>query len=165
MPQPTSHVTSADVGARRPPSGDRRTAVGTDPPTLPQVSRRPHTSHLGYDAEPWLRTWVDRPTLDSLVMSIVGDLDAVSAPYLETLLRPHTSTRGLRVLVLDLSRVAFIGVAGLQGLVDVDIRARSVGIELRIVMGSRCVTRAMEITGLRHEFMCCPDVDAAVMRF
>lgn len=131
-----------------------------DSPTSPGDDQR--RWQPGPGVEPWPHTRFDRPTADSLVVTIVGDFDAVSAPHVSNLLGPRLSTPGLRMLVLDLSQLSFLASAGLQVLVKTSTQADPRGIKVRLVMGPRNVTRALEVTGLDREFVCCPDLDTAL---
>ncbi|MHA6629606.1 STAS domain-containing protein [Pseudonocardia sichuanensis] len=83
---------------------------------------------------------------DARVMHVVGEIDTLTAPVLRSRLDEQVST--VRLLVLDLSDVTFLGSAGLAVLVaakdDADRRRHT----LRLVPGSRIVTRALEATGL-----------------
>ncbi|OZM83449.1 STAS domain-containing protein [Pseudonocardia sp. MH-G8] len=80
------------------------------------------------------------------VMHVVGEIDTLTAPVLRSRLDEQVSA--VRLLVLDLSDVTFLGSAGLAVLVaakdDADRRRHT----LRLVPGSRIVTRALEATGL-----------------
>jgi len=82
----------------------------------------------------------------ALVVHVVGEIDTLTAPVLRAQLEKHLPAA--RLLVLDLSQVTFLGSAGLAVLVaakdDADRRQR----RLRVVPGSRIVTRALEATGL-----------------
>jgi anti-sigma B factor antagonist len=83
---------------------------------------------------------------DARVMHVVGEIDTLTAPVLRSRLDEQVSA--VRLLVLDLSEVTFLGSAGLAVLVaakdDADRRRHT----LRLVPGSRIVTRALEATGL-----------------
>jgi anti-sigma B factor antagonist len=80
------------------------------------------------------------------VMHVVGEIDTLTAPILRGRLDEQLAETPL--LVLDLSDVTFLGSAGLAVLVaakdDADRRQHT----LRLVPGSRIVTRALEATGL-----------------
>jgi anti-sigma B factor antagonist len=83
---------------------------------------------------------------DARVMHVVGEIDTLTAPVLRSRLDEQVSAA--RLLVLDLTDVTFLGSAGLAVLVaakdDADRRRHT----LRLVPGSRIVTRALEATGL-----------------
>lgn len=87
---------------------------------------------------------------DARVVHVIGEIDTLTAPALRAQLDEHLPAAHL--LVLDLSQVSFLGSAGLAVLVaakdDVDRR----GHRLRLVCGSRIVTRALEATGLLSMF-------------
>ncbi|MDT8913805.1 STAS domain-containing protein [Amycolatopsis sp. PS_44_ISF1] len=78
---------------------------------------------------------------DVLVLTPVGEIDAASAPVLDEALLTVLS-RGLRVVV-DLSRVEFLGCAGIRVLCEAAGRAPS----LTVVSGAgHGVRRCLEVT-------------------
>jgi anti-sigma B factor antagonist len=83
---------------------------------------------------------------DTLVIHVVGEIDTLTAPVLRAQLDEHLPTAAL--LVLDLTQVTFLGSAGLAVLVAAKDGADRRGHSLRLVPGSRIVTRALEATGL-----------------
>ncbi len=80
------------------------------------------------------------------VVHVVGEIDTLTAPVLRAQLDEQIAA--VRLLVLDLTDVTFLGSAGLAVLVaakdDADRREH----RLRLVCGSRIVTRALQATGL-----------------
>ena len=83
---------------------------------------------------------------DARVVHVVGEIDTLTAPVLRAQLEEHLPT--VPLLVLDLSDVTFLGSAGLAVLVAAKDDADRRGHRLRLVCGSRIVTRALEATGL-----------------
>ncbi|HXV92519.1 MAG TPA: STAS domain-containing protein [Pseudonocardia sp.] len=83
---------------------------------------------------------------DAVVVHAVGEIDTLTAPVLQARLAEHLDATAL--VVLDMSEVTFLGSAGLAVLVAEKDRAESLGRRLRLVCGSRIVTRALEATGL-----------------
>lgn len=83
---------------------------------------------------------------NALVVHVVGEIDTLTAPVLRAQLDEHLPVSPL--LVLDLSQVTFLGSAGLAVLVAAKDEADRRGHRLRLVPGSRIVTRALEATGL-----------------
>ncbi len=83
---------------------------------------------------------------DARVVHVVGEVDTLTAPVLRAQLDEQIAA--VRLLVLDLTDVTFLGSAGLAVLVaakdDADRREH----RLRLVCGSRIVTRALQATGL-----------------
>lgn len=93
------------------------------------------------------RMWLQRPTSDTTVVHVTGDLDMLHAPRLDALLAPRlTST--LRMLVVDLSQVTFLGVDALRLLATAHHHAESQGKSLRLVAGPPAVDRALLAGGL-----------------
>lgn len=84
------------------------------------------------------------------VVHVVGEIDTLTAPVLRGRLDDHLADTEL--LVLDLSEVTFLGSAGLAALVAAKDDADRRGHVLRLVCGSRIVTRALEATGLMDLF-------------
>lgn len=80
------------------------------------------------------------------VVHVVGEIDTLTAPVLRAQLDELLPTAPL--LVLDLTQVTFLGSAGLAVLVAAKDDAARHGHTLRLVPGSRIVTRALEATGL-----------------
>jgi anti-sigma B factor antagonist len=83
---------------------------------------------------------------DARVVHVVGEIDTLTAPVLRS--RLDEQVAAVRLLVLDLSDVTFLGSAGLAVLVAAKDDADRRGHTLRLVPGSRIVTRALEATGL-----------------
>ena len=83
---------------------------------------------------------------DARVVHVVGEIDTLTAPVLRAQLDEHLPI--VPLLVLDLSDVTFLGSAGLAVLVAAKDSADARGHTLRLVCGSRIVTRALEATGL-----------------
>jgi anti-sigma B factor antagonist len=80
------------------------------------------------------------------VMHVVGEIDTLTAPILRGRLDEQVAE--VPLLVLDLTDVTFLGSAGLAVLVAAKDDADRRGHTLRLVPGSRIVTRALEATGL-----------------
>jgi anti-sigma B factor antagonist len=83
---------------------------------------------------------------DTRVIHVVGEIDTLTAPVLRSRLDEHLPT--VRLLVLDLTEVTFLGSAGLAVLVAAKDDADRRQCTLRLVPGTRIVTRALEATGL-----------------
>lgn len=87
---------------------------------------------------------------DAIVVTVVGDVDTLTAPDLVTCLNGQVAAA--RLVVLDLDGVQFMGSAGLSVLAKANEFALREGCELRLVCNSRIANRALEITGLRDQF-------------
>jgi len=83
---------------------------------------------------------------DARVVHVVGEIDTLTAPVLRT--RLDEQVAAVPLLVLDLTDVTFLGSAGLAVLVAAKDEADRRRHTLRLVPGSRIVTRALEATGL-----------------
>jgi anti-anti-sigma factor len=95
------------------------------------------------------------------VVRLRDALDAAAVPALRErligLLRP-----GMRLLVLDLSRVSSCDSAGLAVLIGAQRRARLLGIVLRLAAPSPQVAKLLRLTGLDRSLTICPDLGSAL---
>lgn len=83
---------------------------------------------------------------DARVVHVVGEIDTLTAPVLRG--RLTEQVRAVELVVVDLTEVTFLGSAGLAVLVAAKDEADNAAHRLRIVPGSRIVSRALEATGL-----------------
>lgn len=98
-----------------------------------------------------MRLLVNRPGRDVVVVTVSGEVDALTAPRLAELVQHRLLARP-SLLVVDLSAVAFLGVAGLGVLLRFAAEATARGVELRIVTGqSPVVQRILDVTGAGRE--------------
>ncbi|UGT69478.1 STAS domain-containing protein [Nocardia gipuzkoensis] len=67
------------------------------------------------------------------------------------------------VVVVDLSKVTFFGVPGLQVLIDARSVLAQTGRRLRLVTGPRCVDRLLQLAGDRARFEVMPSLADAVL--
>lgn len=106
-----------------------------------------------------LRVW--RPTSTSVVIGVAGELDAGTAPRLHELLAPRLSST-VETVILDLSELRFLGVAGLELLAHARRRAASRAMTVCIVDGPVCVDRALRAAGWNETVPTIASVEAAV---
>jgi len=86
-------------------------------------------------------------------VTVTGEVDATCAPVLESGLLDVLTRPDVTVVLLDLSRVGFLGAAGLTALVVAHRTAERTGRLLRMRCGgNRTVLRPMELTGLSSVF-------------
>ncbi|MDR7301774.1 STAS domain-containing protein [Haloactinomyces albus] len=90
---------------------------------------------------------VTQPRPDAVVLTASGEIDEATAAHLEEVLAPRL-VAAVRMVVLDLSEVSFLGVPALQLLTRAHLRAREHGIELRLVATEHEVARALRIAKL-----------------
>lgn len=123
-------------------------AVVTDlAPRVPSAPQRVRTGRAGEPSsgqDVALQLW--RPTSTSVVVRIAGELDASTAPRVQELLAPRLSST-IEVVILDLSGLRFLGVAGLELLAHARRRAASRAMMVCIVDGPVCVDRALRAAG------------------
>lgn len=86
---------------------------------------------------------VARPTPDCVVLTVLGEIDLVSAPELATALEEYLD--GTPCVVVDMTDVTFFGSLGLATLVRLSALAESTGVRLALVPGP-LVVRTMELT-------------------
>ena len=95
------------------------------------------------------------------IVRLRGALDVAAAPALRErligLLHP-----GMRLLVLDLSRVPSCDPAGLAVLIGTQRRARLLGIVMRLAAPSLPVAKLLRLTGLDRNLTICPDLRSAL---
>ena len=93
---------------------------------------------------------VDRPAEDLVVIAVAGEIDSATAPKLSTSLH-HELERQPAALILDLTAVSFLGVAGLHVLNCVLDRSKTLSITLSVVHHEQSAVqsalRAAAITG------------------
>lgn len=84
----------------------------------------------------------------------------LTAPVLGSSLGQHMND--CRISVVDLTKVTFLGSAGLAVLVESLHESRRAGVLLRLVVASRTVHRALTITGLTEVFDIYPKLADAI---
>ncbi len=97
---------------------------------------------------------------DARVVTVVGEVDALTAPELAILLSAQLAAA--RVLVVDLDGVRFLGSAGLSVLFDAHELATREDRALRLVCNSRIANRALEATELKEHFTFADNVTDAL---
>lgn len=112
-----------------------------------------------HDGQFGLRRTRPRPT--TTVISVLGAVDLRTVPRLREFAREPGASG---TLIIDLSRVSFLGLTGIETLVQIRGEAGIAGRGLRLVTGPRCVERALVVTGLRASFDCSPSLRAALRR-
>ncbi|GAA3852649.1 hypothetical protein GCM10022243_17820 [Saccharothrix violaceirubra] len=106
---------------------------------------------------------VERPAEDVVVLHVSGELDTTSADELAKPLRTEV-VAGLRIAVVDLGGVRFLGSAGLEALVAGSKRAKDLGVRLVLAASNRAVVRPIQATGLDAVFEIVPTVEDALSR-
>lgn len=92
---------------------------------------------------------------------IVGEMDlATMRTWRDTL--DDQPTPGVTALVVDLSRVSFCSVRGMQLLCGLQDRATLAGVPVEVVEGGHAVRRCMQVCGVRALFSVHRDHDAAL---
>lgn len=102
---------------------------------------------VAYDAERDGLTLVVHGAVPAARVEVAGDLDIGTAPRLAACLTALCG-RGYRTVDLDLSRLAFLGAAGLAVFCEATHHLRGCGGHLRLVAVSPRVRRLVALTGL-----------------
>ncbi len=87
---------------------------------------------------------------DARVVTVVGEIDAPTAPDLAAFLTAQLVV--VQLVVVDLDGVRFLGSAGLSGLVEVNEFATREDRDLRLVCSSQTINWALDAVGLRERF-------------
>lgn len=85
---------------------------------------------------------------EARVVTVVGEIDMLTAPDLATFLAAQLTAA--RLVVVNLDGVWFLGSAGLSVLFHADELAAQQGRDLRLVCNSPAANRALKTTGLRE---------------
>jgi anti-sigma B factor antagonist len=126
----------------------------------------PETSYqarlVGLGANECLRWVIEQPAPEVKVLRVIGEVDLLTTPLLETRLQ-ESIDQCPRHLVVDLGGVTFVGAAGLRALVTAHQTARRVGVQLHLTgTDHRAVARPLEIIRLRPSFDIHPTVESVV---
>jgi anti-sigma B factor antagonist len=97
---------------------------------------------------------------DARIVTVQGEVDALTAPELATFLTAQLAAA--RVVVVDLDRVGFLGSAGLSVLFEANEQASRQDRVLRLVCNSRIANRALEATELKEHFSFADNVPEAL---
>ena len=108
-----------------------------------------------------LRARVSRPHQDALVVAVDGDIDAATIEYLQQVLWPRLSA-AVGTVVVELTGVGFLGVAGLQLLHHAHLWAQQRGIAVGLVLGGGEAARAVHVAGLNQDVPCFPAAEHAL---
>ena len=89
------------------------------------------------------------PNGNELVVRVSGELDIASAKTFSDEVR-QASDSDASAVILDLSEVSFIDIAGIRALVFASAQSRSNGDRLRMLRGSEAVKRSLLASGLEQ---------------
>lgn len=97
---------------------------------------------------------------DARIVTVLGEVDALTAPELAAFLTAQLAAA--RVVVVDLDGVDFLGSAGLSVLFEANEQAGQQDRVLRLVCNSRIANRALEATELKDHFSFADNVPDAL---
>ena len=110
------------------------------------------------------RVTIDQPLPSVRVVRVAGELDMQTASQLDSCLLSQIDGRGGHVVV-DLSKVSFLGAAGQTSLVRAREAATCRHIKLHLAgVDHRAVARPLEITGLLPTFAIYPLNESIIAR-
>jgi anti-sigma B factor antagonist len=104
---------------------------------------------------------LSRPRPGVVVLSVRGEIDALTTPQLEPAVAELLDGPDDR-RVIDLSEVSFLASSGLAVLIRAAQLAEERGARLRLVLVTRAVRRPLQITGSDQLFELFDDPDAAI---
>jgi anti-sigma B factor antagonist len=111
-----------------------------------------------------LRVAIDQPMPGVRVVRVAGELDMLTAPQLASCLLSQIDARVGHVVV-DISKVTFLGAAGLGSLVKAREVATCHHVELHLTgVDHRAVARPLEITELRPTFTIHSSAESVIAR-
>jgi anti-sigma B factor antagonist len=100
---------------------------------------------------------------NALVLTVTGELDVATGPRLRAMLADALAEQATERVVVDLTRVTFMGSTGIAVLVDASWEADQRGRTLRVVTGSApAVVRPLTATGVDSLLATHPDLDSAL---
>jgi anti-sigma B factor antagonist len=122
-------------------------------PSLPAMSPEPSAEFLNYvDLTEALSVTVRQSEHEVVVINVAGELDMLTGPPLKEHLRNLLDARP-KLLIVDLSQVAFLGSTGLAVLISARHTAAEQGITFQLSgISHRAVARPLQITGLDRVF-------------
>jgi anti-sigma B factor antagonist len=112
---------------------------------------------LGFDI---MDLQVAKHGTDACVVTVGGEVDALTAPELASVVTAQLAAAAL--VVVDLDGVQFLGSAGLSVLVQANELATREDRHLRLVCHSRMINRVLAATGLRDQFSFADTVSKAL---
>lgn len=89
-----------------------------------------------------------RGKVNVLGVRVTGEVDAATAPELRRILGDTTDGDGIGTVLLDLSGVTTMDLAGVEALLGADQQISGAGAAMRIVEASPVVTDAVDAAGV-----------------
>lgn len=150
-------MTQQRVSSHRSSQFSRAAGMRT-PVRVPEVSVLPNTfggpsSHLGLG--------VSRTRNNTAVVRAVGEIDLANASSLGAEIRAVLNSES-DVVVVDLSAVEFLAIAGLEVLAEAARDVAAGNVVLRLVADRHPITRAIQMGGLHEMVECYESVAEAV---
>ncbi len=113
------------------------------------------------DPEPRLDINAVTDASGNLVVTVVGDVNLVSAPDLRERLLWLLRSRP-PLLLIRMDQVSFLDSTGLSALVAVHRRADLLGVDVRLVAPAHSPDRVLHLTGMDTVFAIHPSIDDAL---
>lgn len=137
---------------------------------MAEAGRQPHESDHPETGEPMSIESAPAGAIDVrvaesgehvVVLRVSGEIDMLTAPVLtEHVQEQFARVPAPRTLVFDLTRVSFLGSAGLAVLAHAQTTASDRGDAVQVVANARAVLRPLEVTGLDKVLDVRPDLPA-----
>jgi len=103
-----------------------------------------------------------RPQPGVVVVTVAGEIDMATAETMRTPITDRLRDADARLVIVDLSGVGFLASSGLAALIEAVHIAERRQVDLRLVVDSLPVRRALQITKLLDRFDTVPSVDVAL---
>jgi anti-sigma B factor antagonist len=114
----------------------------------------------GVHASEFLDTEISQPVPGTVLLTVRGEVDTLTAPTFTTAAEELLTTAG-DALIVDLTGVRFLASSGLAVLISSAHRAEERKLRLRLVVSTRAVLRPIEITGTADLFDLHSDLESA----
>ena len=99
---------------------------------------------------------------ETLVISVAGEVDLVTAPHLRRVLSESSAQKGVHCIVLDLAGVSFLDSTGIAVLAGSTKRCRDLGQDVRLCCVQPQLSRLFALMGLDRHWQVFDSLDKAV---
>ncbi len=128
-------------------------------PDSPDLAEQPEAPRARAEEQGRLR--VHYPAADTAVLTVSGEVDDANVGRLSSLVHQRLASL-LEVFVVDLSAVGFLSLSGVEILTHAAHRARATGPQLRLVVATPTVRRAVQAAELQQVVACYSSLSQAL---